>query len=276
MSPFSRRKGDVNMRGARSTPVVSSLTVMTFCLLSAAIAGAQTPVAAVNKPVAELSPSVSKPAAIAAAPAIAPAPVAAPANEETVKPATETPKAETGLVKPETPPTAPAPAAAPAAPAPVQQCTRTIKADVVAIPKALMLNRLGATIPNALVFALRGDTIGSGNNIQLRPGKRPRPIALRANVGDCLQIKFTNAVPPAAFNASTPNSPAVTTQEVSLHIQGQEWNTGSGDDGSFVGKNSSSLASPVPAPTPPPMPPNQQTYNLFVKNEGTFLLYTMG
>ncbi len=51
-----------------------------------------------------------------------------------------------------------------------------------------MLNRLGATIPNAFVFALKADTIGSGNKIQLRPGKRPRPIVLRANVGDCLRV----------------------------------------------------------------------------------------
>jgi hypothetical protein len=156
----------------------------------------------------------------------------------------------------------------------MQQCTRTVKADIVAIPKALMLNRLGATIPNAFVFALRSDTIGSGANIQLRPGKRPRPIVLRANVNDCLQIKFTNAIPPAAFNASTPNSPKVATQEVSLHIQGQEWTTGPQDDGTFVGRNASSLASAVPAPSP--MPPDTQTYTLFVKNEGTYLLYTMG
>jgi hypothetical protein len=72
----------------------------------------------------------------------------------------------------------------------MQQCTRTIKADVVAIPQPIMLNRLGATIPNAFVFALKGDTIPDGSNIQLRPGKRPRPLVLRANVGDCLCINI--------------------------------------------------------------------------------------
>jgi hypothetical protein len=149
-----------------------------------------------------------------------------------------------------------------------------VKADVVALPKAVMLNRLGATIPNAFVYALARDTVGSGSNVQLRPGKRPRPIVLRANVGDCLQIKFTNAIPPSAFQNSTPNSPAVGTQEVSLHIQGMEWATGSGDDSSFTGKNSSSLASATPAPSP--MPPATQTYTVFVRNEGTYLLYSMG
>ncbi|HEX5835951.1 MAG TPA: hypothetical protein VFY34_18950, partial [Pyrinomonadaceae bacterium] len=169
-----------------------------------------------------------------------------------------------------------------AAPAPPMQlicanATRTVKADVVAIPQPLMLNRLGAVIPNAFVFALRADTTGTGNNIRLRPGKRPRPLVLRANVGDCLQISFMNAIPQAAFDEKTPISPAVGTKEVSLHIQGQEWVTGPNDDGSFVGKNNSSLATPGAPPTPPaPMPPQTQTYTLFIKQEGTFLLYSMG
>ena len=265
------------MLGSRSTPanIVASLTVITLCLVSAVVAGAQTPAAAVDKPVAELSSSLPKPAAN----------VAAPATEEKTKAATEPAKPQTEPAKTEatSPVTAPAgttPASPPttatttaaAKPAPMQQCTRTITADVVAIPKAIMLNRLGATIPNAFVFALKSDLVP--NTWQLRPGKRPRPLVLRANVGDCLQVNFTNAILPADFNASTPNSPKVATQEVSLHIQGQEWNSGPGDDGSFVGKNSSSLASTTPAPSP--MPPKTQTYKLFVKNEGTFLLYTMG
>jgi hypothetical protein len=260
-----------------SSPVriVASLTVFTLILLTAVVANAQTPTAAVDKPVAGIT-TPAKPAAN----------MTVPVSEDAAKPANASSKAETESVKTETPPgtTAaaaapattgtPVTAAAPASAAPLQQCTRTVKADVVAIPKALMLNSLGATIPNAFVFALRSDTIGSGNNIQLRPGKRPRPLVLRANVGDCLQVTFTNAIPPAAFNASTPNNPKVATQEVSLHIQGQEWTTGPKDDGSFVGTNDSSLASATPAPSP--MPPPQQVYTLFVKNEGTFLLYTMG
>jgi hypothetical protein len=263
-----------------SSPVrlVTALTVIALSLLTAVVAKAQAPVTTVDQPVAELTAAASKPAS--------------PANEEKAKPATESPKAETESVKTETSPgttSAAAPATTtPAAPkaaavaAPVmQQCTRTVTADVVAIPKALMLNRLGASIPNAFVFALRGDTVGSGSNIQLRPGKRPRPLVLRANVGDCLKVTFTNAIPPAAFaefppGSSNPTSPKVGTQELSLHIQGQEWTSSSGDDGSFVGRNNSSLASPNPAPTPPPMPPQQQTYTLFVRNEGTFLLYSMG
>jgi len=139
-----------------------------------------------------------------------------------------------------------------------------------------MLNRLGATIPNGFVFALRSDTVTNHGNMWLRPGKRPRPVVLRANVGDCLQITFQNAIPAPKFAQSTPQSPPVATTEVSLHIQGQEWATGPADDGSFVGKNNSSLATAPPTPIPAPAPPNARTYTLFVKNEGTFLLYTMG
>src|ERR1043165_3256529 len=259
--------------------IVTSLTVIAFSLLTAGLADAQTAATAVEKPIAELTAAPAKPATN----------TVAPAEEAKAKPATESPKAEGDSAKTETTLAAPASPAAttttPAKPAtatPVmQQCTRTVTADVVAIPKALMLNRLGASIPNAFVFALRSDTIISNNTIQLRPGKRPRPIVLRANVGDCLRVKFENAIPPAAFDQfppkpANPTSAQVGTQELSLHIQGQEWTTGPGDDGSFVGNNSSSLASPVSAPTPPPTPGPTETYTLFVRNEGTYLLYSMG
>ena len=263
------------MLGLRSPKrVVISLAVISLILWTASISGAQTTTATVEKTVAESSPLPESELKVPATPTTT--------KEETVKATAEPVKPET--VKTEAAPeSAPNPAtttAAPAPPAPaMQQCpagTRVVNANVVAIPKAIMLNRLGATIPNAFVFALKSDTVNTGTTLQLRPGKRPRPLVLRANVGDCLRITFTNAIPPAAFANSTPNSPAVGTTEVSLHIQGQEWASASSDDGSFVGKNSSSLASTAPPPAPPPMPPQSMIYTLFVKNEGTFLLYTMG
>ncbi len=260
------------MLGLRSAPkaFVRSLAVIALTLLTASMLAAQTPTVSLEKPAVEAVATVPD----AKTPATAPAKVdTATTPAAPVKTETEQPKdAAAPIVAPATP----------AAPMQVQvPCptgTRLVKADVVAIPQAIMLNRLGATIPNAFVFALRADTIGTGSNIQLRPGKRPRPIVLRANVGDCLRVTFTNAIPPSGFSDSTPQSPAVGTTEVSLHIQGQEWATSSRDDGSFVGKNSSSLASPspLPTPTPSPMPPQTQVYSLFVKNEGTYLLYTMG
>lgn len=264
------------MLGWRLAPrlFVISLATITLILMSASMMAAQTPTAPVEKAVVESSATAPESASKnTTAPSAASSTVA---KEETEKIPAATVKTETEPVKENTA----APSAAPATPQVIAPCppgTRMIKADVVAIPQALMLNRLGATIPNGFVFALRSDTIKTGlGNIQLRPGKRPRPIVLRANVGDCLRISFQNAIPPSNFSNSTAQSPAIATTEVSLHIQGQEWALGPADDGSIVGKNASSLANVPPTPIPSPAPPNARTYTLFVKNEGTFLLYTMG
>src|SRR5436305_10580637 len=157
-------------------------------------------------------------------------------------------------------------------------CRRTISAAVVALAQPIMLNRLGAAIPDGLVFALKRDTqLGPNRQVQLKPDKRPRPLVLRANVGDCVKVTLTNAIPTTNFGTTKVQPPAnakTGTEEVSLHIQGMEWATGPGDDGSFVGQNNSSLASASPAPSP--LPPQTQTYALFAKEEGTFLMYTMG
>ena len=248
------------MLGLRSTVkyFVISFAAIILSLLTASLAVAQTPAtAAVEKATIEPSAVVSETAAKI--------PVASTAKEEMPAAPAKTK-------------TEPAPST-PATPPQVIACppgARKIKADVVAIPQPIMLNRLGATIPNGFVFALRSDTVTNNGNMWLRPGKRPRPVVLRANVGDCLQITFQNAIPAPKFAQSTPQSPPVATTEVSLHIQGQEWATGPADDGSFVGKNNSSLATAPATPIPAPAPPNARTYTLFVKNEGTFLLYTMG
>ena len=125
---------------------------------------------------------------------------------------------------------------------------------MVALAQPIMLNRLGAAIPDGLVFALKRDTqLGPNRQVQLKPDKRPRPLVLRANVGDCVKVTLTNAIPTTNFGTTKVQPPAnakTGTEEVSLHIQGMEWATGPGDDGSFVGQNNSSLASASPAPTP--------------------------
>jgi len=169
-----------------------------------------------------------------------------------------------------------------AGPAPQAQCKRNLKADVVAVAQPIFLNRLGAVIPGGMVFALKSDTVG-GLGKQLRADKRSRPIVLRANVGDCIQITLTNNIPPANFviTAPAPAPPGLpyNTPEVSLHVQGMEWVTGAKDDGSFVGKNDSSLATPSPSPAPSPgttWPPQTQVYTLYAKAEGTYLMYSMG
>src|SRR4051794_27039443 len=86
-------------------------------------------------------------------------------------------------------------ASLPAAPAGAQiepvPCERTLHADVVAFDQVFFWNRLGAMQPQGMMYALRRDVVPisgttlSPGNVRLRPDKRPRPMVLRMNVGDC-------------------------------------------------------------------------------------------
>lgn len=203
-----------------------------------------------------------------------------PATAEKVPPVEAPPANKTTVetAKPDAPVSTDVPAktdAAPKSPAtPVATCARTLTADVVAIPQPIMLNRIGAAVPDGLIFALRRDVEQGLSSLTLRKDKRARPIVLRANVGDCLTISLTNEIPPPFFGNTTITGASIGTQEVSLHVQGMEWVDGPRDDGTFVGRNNSALASATPAPSPMPSP--KQTYKLYARQEGTFLLYTMG
>src|SRR5215467_2993226 len=94
-------------------------------------------------------------------------------------------------------------------------CGRTVKADVVALDQAFYNNRLGALQAGGMIFALRRDIVSIGGPggaiapgyVMLRPDKRPRPIVLRMNVGDCLQVRFQNLLGslPSVFNANAGN-----------------------------------------------------------------------
>src|SRR5262249_16429346 len=158
--------------GLRLAPrFVIWLATITLILMSASMMAAQTPVATtVEKAAVDSNAAVPETASKNAATPIA--------NTETEKtPAAETVKTETAPVKENTAATSPKPPAPQVIPCP--RGSRLISADVVAIPQAIMLNRLGATIPNGFVFALRSDTVTTGlGNLQLRPGKRPRPLVL--------------------------------------------------------------------------------------------------
>ena len=99
------------------------------------------------------------------------------------------------------------------------ECERTVKANVVVLDQILPMNRLGAQQNTGQIFALARDVVptsapvtmngwdggpytldqlktAGGGNVRLRSGKRPRPIVLRANIGDCLEITFTNLLNP--------------------------------------------------------------------------------
>src|SRR4029077_14930708 len=95
------------------------------------------------------------------------------------------------------------------------------KADIVALDQAIVLNRLGAALPNGMIFVLAVDvcapggpvidgppTSGAGSpsagKVMLRPGKRPRPLVLRVDQGQCLEITFTNLLNSTAQNVTVP------------------------------------------------------------------------
>ena len=103
---------------------------------------------------------------------------------------------------------------------PLANAQRTITADVVALDQAFYNNRLGAFQASGMIFALRRDVVNnvgpadpnlSPGKVMLRPDKRPRPMVLRMNVGDCLQVNFQNLlapVPSVGTGASQPFDPA--------------------------------------------------------------------
>jgi manganese oxidase len=86
-----------------------------------------------------------------------------------------------------------------AAPPPVCDAKNTVRADVVALDQAFYVNRLGSFQSGGQIFALRRDVVSTGaskeltyGHVMLRTDKRARPIVLRMNAGDCLEIKFQN------------------------------------------------------------------------------------
>ncbi len=118
-------------------------------------------------------------------------------------------------------------------------CARTVTAYVVALDQPLMLNRLGASIPGGMIFALARDVVqtdAQGNptnkicypvsnctagQVTLRYDKRPRPIVLRANEGDCLKVVFKNLLTPPAGSGllsaaaeALPSRPAAALKEL--------------------------------------------------------------
>src|SRR5438094_180268 len=63
---------------------------------------------------------------------------------------------------------------------------RTVVAEVIALDQPFLYNRLGASQPGGMVFALKGDVVSveaggelKPGRVMLRQGKRPRPLVLR-------------------------------------------------------------------------------------------------
>ncbi|HVF57402.1 MAG TPA: hypothetical protein VM934_14710 [Pyrinomonadaceae bacterium] len=190
----------------------------------------------------------------------------------------------------------PAPEPMPPQPATIEYaCERIIKADVVALDQVITYNRLGAVNPAGMMFALRRDvkpsnsgkiayaspsptssdamasdqpvyyTEPSGTDlmpgqVQLKDYKRPRPLVLRMNAGDCLQISFQNLLDPGRADD---NQPA--TRTASIHVAGLQLVNSILDDGSNVGRDGQNgLVAPG----------GSAVYTLYAEREGQHLLYS--
>ncbi|HVG28760.1 MAG TPA: hypothetical protein VM864_03475 [Pyrinomonadaceae bacterium] len=157
-------------------------------------------------------------------------------------------------------------------PAPTPACNRTVKADVVAFDQVITYNRLGATNPAGMIYALKSDVVPVNpsqglvpGNVRLRDGKRPRPITLRMNALDCLMINFTNLLNPdlEAVNSFAANN-GVAARTAGVHAIGMQLVGSIASDGSNVGANASSLVAPG----------NSASYTFYAEREGGHLLYS--
>jgi hypothetical protein len=182
-------------------------------------------------------------------------------------------------------------------------CHRTIKAQVIALDQPWMWNRLGAAQPGGMIYALREDVVKLDGgeladpaklspeerqklvgDVRLRDDKRARPLVLRANKGDCLEITFWNLLSPgppagASYDPSyRPNVQAAVdisrrldvsaasaaTRWAGLHATGIELVGSINSDGSWIGGNSNSLAKPGEI----------LVYKWYATEEGTYLIYS--
>jgi len=153
-------------------------------------------------------------------------------------------------------------------------CERELTANVVALDQSFFYNRFGSVNPAGMMYALRSDVVDSltgrseAQGATLRPGrvalrkdKRPRPLTLRMNVGDCLTINFQNLL-----GATRADNEQPATRNASVHVMGVDYVTGPGDDGAFVGRNPSSLVAPG----------QSTTYKVRAGKEGAHLFYSTG
>jgi hypothetical protein len=164
-------------------------------------------------------------------------------------------------------------------------CERQVTANIVAFDKPLMYNRLGASNVNGMMFALKRDVINTQSmlpltaggaatpgQLDLRPDKRHRPLALRIRIGDCLTVNLQNLLTPLANPNNIPlTEPSgqkhtvfideqVKGRYVGFHSSGMELVNSIADDGSNTGANLSSL-------TPQG---GTRSYVIYAKKEGVF------
>lgn len=161
----------------------------------------------------------------------------------------------------------------------------TVVINMAALDQPWFYNRMGATQPTGMMYALEVDIVAKNpaqpkkpGNVRLRQGKRPRPIVLRANQGDIVVINFTNYLrpfqgdeklaiyPPFQVTQDTINPIYPATREAGVHITGMQMVNSINDDASFSGTNDNSLVGPG----------KSTTYTVMAGAVGNFLITSMG
>lgn len=175
----------------------------------------------------------------------------------------------------------------------------TVYAQVAAIDQAWVWNRYGALQPHGMMFALTrdlwvvdsdgnprppesGEKLSAGH-VLLRPDKRPRPLVLRVNRGQCLKVEFINYLDPSGprnqFQTEKPEHAYCPPGHfpdaggcgdqpgerwAGFHPNGLELANNINDDASHVGANETSLVKPG----------DSTTYTFLAQHEGTFFVYS--
>jgi hypothetical protein len=147
---------------------------------------------------------------------------------------------------------------------------RTIQVHMAVIEQNILNNRLGANIPHGQMYVLERDIVPSNypfggiqppdpskfkpGKVRLRSYKRPRPITLRANVGDTLEIHLRNLLPETIPVKNWTNTAGV-------QIMGLDWlNDPSGTNETLI----------------KPVKPGKKVfvYRFYARAEGVFMMYS--
>ena len=160
-------------------------------------------------------------------------------------------------------------------------CSAVVRVEVVSLLQPWVANRLGAAAPDGQIFALRRNVTSmdtqidaDGNdidpdalplepgNVRLRSHVRPRPLVLRVNEGECLEIQFENLFPT--------DTSILTNNWAGFHVAGLELIAVAGQpgimsDASYVGANPNSVVQPG----------QPITYKLYAREPGTYFAYSL-
>ncbi|MDY7096353.1 MAG: copper oxidase, partial [Acidobacteriota bacterium] len=161
-----------------------------------------------------------------------------------------------------------------------QACSKVVTAKVVALDQPWAWNRYGALEPQGMIYALRHDVVPASFNptnpgacysgslqygdVKLREDKRPRPIVLRVNEGDCLRVEFQNLLASTPVDDEQPH-----TRAASFHIVGLQLRNIIRDDGANIGQNGAGGNGIV-------QPGGSVVYEYIAAREGSYVVHSMG